>query len=305
MISSPLDILSHNLPSEVHHLDLSPWTQSEAQVYIKRDDLIHPLISGNKWRKLKYNLASFSKNSSPIIVSFGGAFSNHIHALAAACSCLHIPCVGFIRGEIDIENPTLSFCHSKGMELIPLSRTEYRLKENSPTVQEYLKNLDTPIIIPEGGTNALALQGVSEIIDEIVKNQSQYDIIVLAAGTGGTSAGLLSHTRLHSDVWAISALKSHHLYNEILALAQNKNQHRLSVFTDYHRGGYAKYDTELLEFIQDFEQKTQIPLDHVYNGKAMMGLINILNKENFPKNKKILYLHTGGIQGKAGLHYNK
>ncbi len=304
-MSYNIDILNHRLPSPIEELDLSPWINIDCQVYIKRDDLIHPQISGNKWRKLKYNLAALPQENTPTVVSFGGAFSNHIHALAAACHLLNIPCIGFIRGEIDIENPTLSFCQKQGMKLLPLSRSEYRLKEQSRIVQEYLKNLSNYVIIPEGGTNLHALKGVSEIIDELEASELTYDTIVLPVGTGGTTAGLLSHPRLKSNLLAFSALKSDHLYNEILRLVDNQNKSYLSVNTQFHRGGYAKYDDTLLKFISDFDQHTGISLDHVYNGKAMLGLIDLINNNFFPKNKKTLYIHTGGIQGKAGLTYKK
>jgi len=298
-----IDILNHSLPSPVEKLDLSPWTGVRREVFIKRDDLIHPQISGNKWRKLKYNLSALPIKNTPKVVSFGGAFSNHVHALAAACHLLKIQCVTFIRGELDIYNPTLSFCHSHGMELIPVSRSDYKLKENSSIVQEYLKSLSNYIIVPEGGTNLNALKGVREIIDELKDSEIEVDTIVLPVGTGGTTAGLLSHPKLNSDILAFSALKSNHLYDDILHLVDHHNKGRLTVDTQFHRGGYAKYDDVLLKFISDFELQTGIPLDHVYNGKAMLGLIDLIKTNFFPKNKKILYLHTGGIQGKAGIVY--
>lgn len=303
MTEDRLDILSHHLPSPIQPLDLSPWIKNKVKVYIKRDDLIHPLISGNKWRKLKYNLLELPNQNPPLIVSFGGAFSNHIHALAAACQILNLSSISFIRGEWDEKNPTLSFCHKAGMKLIPISRSEYRLKEKSDVVQDYLKNLSHYHIIPEGGSNKKALKGVKEIIDEIHTAEFNPHYIALSAGTGGTAAGLLSHPHLKSRILAFSALKSNHLFNEIQQLSDESNLENLTVNTDYHWGGYAKYDNKLLSFLSEFEDHTGIPLDHVYNGKALWGLMDLINKDYFSPSDKILYLHTGGLQGKAGIKH--
>lgn len=305
MTRNSFDFISHKLPSPVQKLDVSPWVNSTCDIYIKRDDLIHPEISGNKWRKLKYNFIDLPLENPPVIVSFGGAFSNHIHALAAACRILGLPSVGFIRGELDLNNPTLKFCLETGMTLIPVIRSGYRLKENAPEVKSYLSKIPHYVIIPEGGTNEKALIGVREIIDEILLTGIQPDHIVLSAGTGGTSAGLLSHPHLSSQVLAFSSLKSDHLWQKIVSLADGKQKEKLTVNNDYHRGGYGRYDDTLLSFISDFENHTGIALDHVYNGKAMFGLIQLLRHNYFKKNDIILYLHTGGLQGMQGLKYIK
>lgn len=303
MTENRFDFITHRLPSPVHTVDLSPWLKSKCHILMKRDDLIHSLISGNKWRKLKYNLGKLSLQNPPVIVTFGGAFSNHIHAVAAACEIIGLSSVGFIRGEIDQNNPTLSFCKTSGMTLIPISRSEYRLKENSKEVRDYLKTLPHFVIIPEGGTNTLALKGVSEVIDELNTDRIYPHHIVLPAGTGGTSAGLLSHPNLTSRILAFSSLKSDHLRHEIESLSNGNNINKLTVNSDFHWGGYAKYNAGLLDFISEFEAHTGISLDHVYNGKAMYGLITLINQNYFKPKETILYLHTGGLQGKAGLSY--
>jgi 1-aminocyclopropane-1-carboxylate deaminase len=300
-VVSHLDV---NLPSPVYPIETTLTVAKGINLYIKRDDLIHPLVSGNKWRKLKYNLEKIKVTNCDCAITFGGAFSNHIHATAAACFALNIPSAAIIRGEIDLNNPTLKYCMSTGMKLYPIGRTAYQLKENAPEVQYILSNYQNPIIIPEGGTNELALRGVAEIIDEvIVANMPVPDIIVLAAGTGGTTAGLMSSSSLLSKIIAISSLKSEHLYDEILKLVKEKNKDKLTVLTDYHFGGYAKWDQSLLDFITSFEKETDIALDHVYNGKAMYALMDMIANGKFAPKTTILYLHTGGLQGKNGLEY--
>jgi 1-aminocyclopropane-1-carboxylate deaminase len=292
------------LPSPIQKVEIPFITDRGIQLYIKRDDLIHPKVSGNKYRKLKYNILKIRAEGKYQIITFGGAFSNHIHAFAAACYYEGLKAIGIIRGEIDEQNPTLRYCKNIGMELISVSRSAYRDKENSPEIQQILARYPNAIVIPEGGTNDLALNGVAGIIDEIRSQDfPNPDYIVLASGTGGTTAGLLSSDSLHSKVLSFSTLNSKHLKSEILQLVKEKNADKLEVNTDYHFGGYAKWTEGLLRFIDDFERETLVPLDHVYNGKAMYGLMDLIQKDYFPSGSTILYLHTGGLQGKDGLAY--
>lgn len=301
MIDTLIDI---NLPSPVYPFKTELSIAKKIHLYIKRDDQIHQLVSGNKWRKLKYNLEKIKADKYDCVITFGGAFSNHIHALAAACHALKMPCAAIIRGEIDPENPTIIDCKNAGMQLYSVGRAAYQLKDEAPEVKAIISQYENPIIIPEGGSNDLALYGVAEIIDEIdVADIPMPNFIVLGAGTGGTTAGLLSSSSLISGIIAISSLKSDHLYDEILKLAKDKNKDKLKVRTDYHFGGYAKWDQSLLDFITSFEDETGIPLDHVYNGKAMYGLMDMIANDTFAPETTILYLHTGGLQGKAGLDY--
>ena len=292
------------LPSPVQKIETQLTIDKAVRLYIKRDDLIHPKVSGNKYRKLKYNLSEIRKEGKKQVITFGGAFSNHIHAVATACYYEGLTAIGIIRGELDEHNPTLKYCKNVGMELIPVSRSAYRDKENSPEIQQILARYPNAIVIPEGGTNDLALNGVAHIIEEIRSQDfPNPDYIVLASGTGGTTAGLLRSDNLHSKVLSFSTLNSKHLKNEILQLVKGKNADKLEVNTEYHFGGYAKWTEGLLRFIDDFERETLVPLDHVYNGKAMYGLMDLIQKDYFPRGTKILYLHTGGLQGKDGLSY--
>lgn len=292
------------LPSPLQKIEIPLLLEKDIKLYIKRDDLIHPKVSGNKYRKLKYNLSEIKKNGKSKVITFGGAFSNHIYAVAAACYYEGLTSIGIIRGELDLQNPTLKYCKNVGMELIAVSRNSYKAKEDSPEIQAICSKYPDAVIIPEGGTNQFAIQGVSEIIDEIELSVMPIpDIIVLASGTGGTTAGLLSSDRLNSRILSFSALKTDYLKDEILKLINYKNAHRLDVKTDYHFGGYGKWTEELLTFIADFEKETLVPLDHVYNGKAMYGLMDLIEKDIFSRGTNILYLHTGGLQGKDGLAY--
>jgi 1-aminocyclopropane-1-carboxylate deaminase len=292
------------LPSPIQEVYFTLLKNKNIRLWIKRDDLIHPWLSGNKYRKLKYNLKSAIENNRKTIVTFGGAFSNHLHATAGACSLLGLQSVGIVRGEIDEGNPTLKFCTDRGMNLIPVSRSAYRLKENSQEIMELIQNYPDCFMVPEGGANHLALRGVSEIVDEIKIQLSEMpEYFTLACGTGGTTAGILSANILNSKVIAFSALKSSHLESEIKQFSDFKNAEKLSVNTDFHFGGYAKWNTELIDFIYDFEKQANIPLDHVYNGKAMFGLFKLILSDYFEPGSTICYIHTGGLQGKDGLKY--
>lgn len=271
---------------------------------MKREDLIHPWLSGNKYRKLKYNILEAKAHEKNTMVTFGGAFSNHLYATAGAGSLFGFKSIGIVRGEIDLKNPTLKFCRDRGMELIPVTRSEYRKKYESEAIEDIIRSYKDVFVVPEGGTNELALKGVSELLPELKLQMTiDPDFFVLPCGTGGTTAGLLLSENLNSHVLSFSALNSRHLYNDILSLTAHKNESALTVNADYHFGGYAKWTSELLSFIKDFELKTGIELDHVYNGKAMYGLLDLINRDYFERGAIICYIHSGGLQGKEALNY--
>ncbi|MBK8518527.1 MAG: 1-aminocyclopropane-1-carboxylate deaminase/D-cysteine desulfhydrase [Saprospiraceae bacterium] len=294
------------IPSPMEQIENELLGNKNITLFVKRDDLIHPWLSGNKYRKLKYNIAQAKDHNKKMVITFGGAFSNHLYATAAACSLYGLQSIGIIRGDIDSDNPTIKFCIARGMKLIPVSRSSFRLKHESKEIQDIVSTYYDPYVIPEGGTNSFALKGVEELIHEI--NQQillSPDYIILASGTGGTTAGLLTSDELRSKVISFSALKSDHLTEEILRLAGNKNNQLLTVISDYHFGGYGKWNNELLNFITEFEDSTGVLLDHVYNGKAMYGLYDMIRNDFFAKGSTLCYLHTGGLQGKSGLAYMK
>jgi 1-aminocyclopropane-1-carboxylate deaminase len=292
-LPSPLERLSHPVPNAFG-----------LEIYIKRDDQIHPVISGNKFRKLKYNLLRAERMQIKRLITFGGAFSNHLAAVAGASQLLGIKSTGIIRGEVDKNNPTLRHCLSAGMELVPVSREEYRKKEGSPEIRAIVETFENAMLIPEGGTNEDALPGVAEIMDELRMQMDEApDYIVLAGGTGGTAAGLLSYKESSSEILCFSSLKSGHLKEEIKKLAGTENCGRLHMIEEFHFGGYAKWDEKLLHFMDTFSADTNIPLEHVYTGKAMYGLMELIKRGYFQAGSRIVFLHTGGMQGRAGMQY--
>ncbi len=264
-------------------------------LYVKRDDLIHPYVSGNKWRKLKYNLFEAERQGYKTLLTFGGAYSNHIAAVAAVGQVTGFDTIGVIRGEelgADA-NPTLRFATQCGMKLVFVSREQYRDKE--ALAEKYGADC---YVLPEGGSNALAVKGVAEVVTEI---QSQLDIRVdylcTALGTGGTAAGLVWGA--NEKVLVFPSLKiSKEEANEMIRQHLSLSEIKVETITGYHFGGYGKATDELWQFIERFEKQTQIPLEQVYTGKMMFGLYDLVQKGYFKKGDVIVALHTGGLQGK-------
>lgn len=295
------------LPSPLMRCNHPFLSEKNITLFVKRDDLIHPEISGNKYRKLKYNLEKIKLSNAETVITFGGAFSNHLHATAATCHYLGIKSIGIVRGEeTSSGNPTLQFCRDKGMILHFIPRNEYRLKTDSELVKDIINLYSHPYILPEGGSNPEALSGVAEIWNELTLQINEpVDYIFCAAGTGATLAGLLKHGPQKTHILGFSSLKSNHLKDEIQNMAGKKTINNFTFFEDYHFGGYAKTTPELLEFIHSFENITGIPMDYVYNGKAVYGLFELIRKNYFPDKSVIVWLHTGGLQGNQGLPYLK
>lgn len=273
------------------------------QVYIKRDDLIHPLVSGNKWRKLKYNLIEAAKQGHNKILTFGGAFSNHIYSTAASGALYGFKTIGIIRGEETLPlNPTLEFAQSKGMEMHYISRTEYREKDSDQHINKLKDKYGDFYLVPEGGSNTLALPGVAELVREI---DIPFDYICTAIGTGGTLAGLISTEQENYKALGFASLKGNgYLEEEVRSLIKTSGREVPSnweIIHDYHFGGYAKMKKELAIFIREFETKHRIPLDPVYTSKMLYGVLDLIKKGYFEKGKTIIALHTGGLQGNAGM----
>jgi 1-aminocyclopropane-1-carboxylate deaminase len=267
---------------------------------IRREDLIHPFISGNKFRKLKYNVVQAKIENQDTLLTFGGAFSNHIAAAAYAGKEYGFKTIGIIRGdELESkisENPTLKFAQECGMEFRFITRENYRHK----TETEFIENLKLQFgdfyYVPEGGTNEFAVKGCEEIL---TKEDAEYDFVCTAVGTGGTISGLINSSLPHQKVLGFPAFKGDFLKEDIRKFAQNSNW---ELITDYHFGGYGKVNSELIAFINRFYDENQIPLDPIYTGKMVFGVIDLINKNYFPENSKILLIHTGGIQGIAGMN---
>jgi len=273
---------------------------SKCTVYVKREDLIHPIVSGNKFRKLKYNLIEARANQHTKLLTFGGAFSNHIAAAAFAAKENGFESIGIIRGEElrgkIAENPTLQFAQDCGMQFEFVSREQYRLKSEPEFLEELKQKFDSFYHLPEGGTNDLAIKGCEEIL---TSSDSQFDYICCAVGTGGTISGIINSTQLHQKVLGFPALKGDFLKDEIRNFAKNN---RWDLINSYHFGGYGKVDANLIAFINSFYEKTNVPLDPIYTGKLFYGVIDLINNNYFPEGSKILVIHTGGIQGIQGMN---
>lgn len=269
-------------------------------MFIKRDDLLHPFVSGNKFRKLKYNIKEALQSNHTKIITFGGAYSNHIAATAYACKENEIEAIGIIRGEElaskIAENPTLKFAADCGMKFEFISRESYRNKAEEAFVASLQKKYGNHYLIPEGGANTLAVQGCEGIISA---DDIDFDYICCAIGTGTTIAGLINSAYPNQKILGFPALKGDFLQNDIRKFATNTNW---ELIKDYHFGGYGVVTDELIDFLNDFYKTNKIPLDPVYTGKMVFGVLDLIQKDYFPEKAKILLIHTGGLQGIAGMN---
>jgi len=274
-------------------------------LYVKREDLLHPYISGNKYRKLKYNIAEAKKKGNQCLLTFGGAYSNHILATAAVGKEFGFKTVGVIRGEelvLDVEktlinNPTLKQAHDFGMTFKFVSRSEYQHKKDSFFLEKLSKEYPNSYIIPEGGTNPLAIKGCEEIL---TKKDEDFTHVCCAMGTGGTVTGIVNSSSVNQHVLVFPSLKGDWIEDELKSLQPNKINWK--IISDYHFGGYAKTSDKLITFINYFKENTLIPLDPVYTGKLMFGIIDMIRNNQFEKGDKILAIHTGGLQGIIGMN---
>ena len=267
---------------------------------MKREDLIHPFVSGNKFRKLKYNLLQAKTENQSTLLTFGGAYSNHIAAVAYAGRENGFQTIGIIRGDELADkiasNPTLKFAQECGMQFEFVSREDYRLKTGAAFLEQLENKFGSFYLIPEGGTNALAIKGCEEILTQ---EDGIFDYVACAIGTGGTISGIINSALPHQKILGFPALKGDFLQDEIRNFVQNDNW---ELILDYHFGGYGKVNTVLVDFINRFLEKTKIPLDPVYTGKMVFGIVDLIEKNYFPENATILLIHTGGLQGIQGMN---
>ena len=279
--------------------------EKKIELFIKREDKIHPLVSGNKFRKLKYNLEEAKNQQQKTLLTFGGAFSNHIVATAVAGNVNGFKTIGIIRGNElgkNLENTlanntTLREAYKNGMGFVFVSREVYKDKTNENFIHQINEKFGDFYLIPEGGTNTFAIKGCEEIL---TKDDSKFDYICCAVGTGGTIAGLINSAKKHQKIIGFPALKGHFLTDEIKKYTIRNDHWNLQ--TEYHFGGYGKYNVDLIRFINEFKKETSVLLDPIYTGKMMFGILDIIKKNRFPKNSKILAIHTGGIQGIEGFN---
>ena len=291
--------------SNVQQIQFSEINNKDISLFIKREDELHPFISGNKYRKLKYNLVEAYNQNHNTLLTFGGAFSNHIAAVAVAGFEHNFKTIGVIRGdelatnleEVLQNNPTLKFASEHNMQFHFVTRSDYRNK----TTPEFIENLKEKFgdfyLVPEGGTNNFAVKGCEEILTE---EDNQFDIICSAIGTGGTISGLINSAENHQKVIGFPSLKGDFLQNEIKKYVLRTNNWSLN--NNYHFGGYAKISEELITFINKFKSETSIPLDPVYTGKMLFGIVDLIKNDYFKQGTKILAIHTGGLQGIEGMN---
>jgi len=290
---------------ENQQIILSELEAFDVSLYIKREDKIHPYISGNKYRKLKYNILQAREQNSKTLLTFGGAYSNHISAVAFAGKKFGFKTIGIIRGdelqvnfdEVVKQNTTLKAAYENGMHFKFVSRTAYRNKHTKEFIDELQNEFGEFYLIPEGGTNRLAVKGCEEIL---MPEDKEFDVICCAIGTGGTISGLINSATAKQRVLGFPALKGNFLAKEIEKYTiQNNNW---SLITDFNFGGFGKINLDLINFINRFKQETTISLDPIYTGKMMFGIVDLIRNNFFKKGIKILAIHTGGLQGIDGMN---
>ena len=309
MAHPPLNYTDHLHPSPLRRLQSPFLEQANIQLYVKRDDLIHPQFGGNKWRKLKYNLEYAREKQFDTLLTFGGAWSNHIYATAAAGKYFGFSTVGLIRGEEHKPlNTTLSFAKDCGMQLHYINRTEYRHKAEAAYQNKIKQQFGDVYILPEGGSNSLALRGCAETVKEISNEiEKPFDIICCASGTGATLAGLISAINPGQTAIGFSALKGGEFLNhEVETFLQrektNSSTKNWRIETGFHFGGYAKINDALIQFMSDFQLQYGFALDAVYTGKMFYGLFELIKAKRFKPGTSIIAIHSGGLQGNKGFN---
>lgn len=290
--------------SILQEVELQSLTNRSVKLFVKRDDLIDILVSGNKWRKLKFNVEHAKVMKKEGVLTFGGAFSNHLIATAAACKKVGLKSLGIVRGqELNIEsNDTLLQCSNLGMKLEFATRTQYAMRDERFYHEELNSMYKNYFIVPEGGSNYYGMIGCQEIIKE---TPNDFDHVFVAQGTTTTSCGIAMVLGKNTQLHVVPVLKGFDALSEMKKIFQksgieegftNEILSNINVLSDYHFGAYGQYTKELLDFMETFFEETGIPLDPIYTGKALYALFDWIEKENI-SNARILFVHTGGIQG--------
>lgn len=304
-------LLTNHPPSPLELLEDDWLAAKKIRFWVKRDDLLRVgaeyAFSGNKWRKLQYNLLEAHRQGFSTLLTFGGAYSNHLAAVAQAGQIFDFQTIGIVRGEPHQPlNPTLTFCRQQGMSLHYIDRASYRHKQESGFIEKLREQFGDFYLLPEGGTNTLALTGCKEIVSEI---EMQIDgelpnFIAVSCGTGGTLAGIILGLAGRSKALGFSSLKGDFLNHDVNQLLETsgKTFDRWAIQTNYHGGGYAKFTSELITFINRFQAQHGIALDPIYNGKLFFGLFDLIQKDFFLPGSSIIAVHTGGLQGIAGFN---
>ncbi len=290
------------VPSPLEAINYPLFTEKQIHVYVKRDDLIHAEISGNKWRKLKYNLIEAKAQNINTILTFGGAYSNHISATGAIGKIFGFKTIGVIRGEETLPlNPTLLQAEKDGMSFLYVSRTDYRKKHTPEFINKLKEELGDFYIIPEGGGNKLGVKGCNDIVNEI---DIDFNYILTDCGTGATLAGICEVLKVNQKAIGIPVLKGGEFIKDevklLLGDAYTRIESQYSLVKGYHFGGYAKYKPELIEFMRGFYKQTNIKTDPIYTGKLFYALVDLAKKDYFKRGSTIVVVHTGGLQGIKG-----
>ncbi len=303
---------SKNNITPIQEIEAALLQEKEVRLFIKRDDLIHPQVSGNKWRKLKYNLLTAKAQKQETLLTFGGAFSNHIYATAAAGKVFGFKTIGLIRGErIEPLNPTLAYAEEVGMELHFITRSDYRKKEEVIYQKQIREQFGAFFLIPEGGTNMSAIKGCAELVEEVQEQLPELpDYWCASCGTGGTLSGIIAGLNGQKEVLGFSALKGDFHQQDISKLLHKVSDtfkvsdtlDNWQVNTDYHFGGYAKFKPPLIDFMNTFKKDNNIQLEPIYTGKLFYGIYDLIKNDYFPSGSSIFAVHTGGLQGIAGFN---
>lgn len=265
-------------------------------VDVLRLDLIHPHISGNKWFKLKYHIEEAIRLNKNGILTFGGAYSNHLVATAVACQENNLMSVGIIRGEETLPlNDSIIQMKDAGMQLVYVRRNEYRNHKGIPGDYGY----NNYLVVPEGGKSEYGIKGAAEIL---MMTSNTYTYVMCAVGTGTTLAGLIKGGSENQHFIGVSALKMDAHDNDVLRfVTAATNAHNFTLLYDYHFGGYAKRTDSLIRFMNQMYTEQQIPTDFVYTGKLFYALYNLVQKNYFAPGSSILVVHSGGLQGNRSL----
>ena len=283
----------NNIASINQEISLPILKKYNKKIYFKREDLIHPIISGNKFRKLKYNIKEALKINKTHLISFGGAYSNHLLALSYIGKLYGLSSLGIIRGEELLKkklNSTLQKCNDFGMKFVYVSREEYRKRNHIKYIDSLQKLYKDSFIIPEGGTNHLGVKGCEEIL---TKKDEDFDVICCPVGSGGTISGLINSKNKNQKVLGFSALKASGINNVISNFVNNNNW---ELYDDVFFGGYSKVDNRLVSFINETYSSTGVLLDPIYNSKMLFRIINLILIDKWIYGDKILIINTGGLQ---------
>jgi 1-aminocyclopropane-1-carboxylate deaminase len=298
----------HKPLSLLQKLEHPLFDKYNLDVRVKRDDLLHNIISGNKWRKLKYNLEQLKTDEFQGALTFGGSYSNHIHAFAYACKQQNIPCIGVIRGEAHYaDNFTLSWARHWGMQCHFVDRKTYRRRFETSFIDELKVLYPNYFIIPEGGSNSLAIPGVAEILTEL-SSQADFDTLITPVGSGGTIAGLISgdcvaNQKRHKILGVAVLKQAEYLVDDIKSLLtqEAKAHSNWQLLTNFHCGGYGKFSQDDANRIITFNQQTGVYFEPVYTGKMVLALLDLIAQDYFKPKERIVLLHTGGLQGLGGM----